>query len=131
MANDIISLELQRSGKAPEAATADPVNLTDQLQTLIRGIALHSIESQPQEFAALQQQMGEIARSLHPDSSPEDLMVAISKSLRTLEDYNRKAAGLFKSQVEELRGMVAAKFFYLTLEPVSYTHLTLPTNREV
>jgi len=35
-------------------------------------------------------------------------MVAIGKCLRVLEAYNRKAAGVFKGQVEELRGMVAA-----------------------
>jgi len=108
VANDLISLEIQRGGKTPEAAPTEPVNFTDQLQILIRGIALHSIESQPQDFAALQEHMGEIARSLCSESAPADLMAAIGKCLRILEDYNRKAAGLFKSQVEELKGMVAA-----------------------
>ena len=75
---------------------------------LIRGIALHAIEGDPEEFSKLQQQMSEIARSLTDDSSPDDLMKAIVKTLRAIEEYNTKAAHLFKSQIEELRGMVTA-----------------------
>ena len=104
---NLISLELNRSGNSGDGAPPT-FDLIGQLQTLIRGVALHSIESQPEDFAKLQEQAAEIAKSLAPESSGDDLLVAISRTLRTLEDYNRKASGLFKAQTAELRGMIAA-----------------------
>lgn len=104
---DLISLELNRTGAGGEESTA-PVPFTDQLRTLILGIALHSIETRPEEFATLQRQMSDIAAQIHTDSSPEDMLAAIGTTLRTLEVYNQMAAGVFKAQVEELRAMVAA-----------------------
>ena len=104
---DIISLDLNREHKPGEGVAA-ALTFNEQLQTLIRGIAHHSIEGLPEDFIQLQRTMAEIAGKLHSESSPDDLMVAISATLRTLEEYNTKAAGLFKTQVEELRGMMAA-----------------------
>ncbi len=104
---DIISLDLNREYKTGEGV-ATAVTFNEQLQTLIRGIAHHSIEGLPEDFIQLQRAMAEIAGKLHSESSPDDLMVAISGTLRTLEEYNKKAAELFKAQVEELRGMMAA-----------------------
>ena len=104
---DFVSLDLNRSGNSGDSASAGLGELTEQLQTLIRGIALHSIESEPEDFSQLQREMAEIAQSLSAESSADDFLVAISKTLRTLDAYNRKAAGLFKSQAAELRGMIA------------------------
>jgi diguanylate cyclase (GGDEF)-like protein len=107
---DFLSLELNRGGNSgdsvPQAATGLG-DLTEQLQTLIRGIALHSIEGEPEDFSKLQHEMAEIAQSLTAESSADDTLVAISKTLRTLDAYNRKAASLFKNQATELRGMIA------------------------
>jgi diguanylate cyclase (GGDEF)-like protein len=102
----IISLELNRPGE-PGQGPSSSVHLIEQVQTLIRGVALHAIESQPEEFAQLQRRMGEIADSLNRESSADDLLLAISKTLFLTEDYNRQAAVIFKAQVEELRGMVS------------------------
>ena len=44
---------------------------------------------------------------MHDESSPDDLLVAIGKTLRALEEYNRRAATVFKRQVEELRAMLS------------------------
>jgi len=104
---DIISLELNRSGAPEEGPSGDPIALIEQLQMLIRGIALHSIDSQTEEFADLRHNMAEIADSLHRESSPDDLLAAISKTLRLTEGYNRHAEAIFKGEVEELRGMLA------------------------
>lgn len=104
---DIISLDLNREQKPGEGLAA-PLTFNEQLQTLIRGIAHHSIEGLPEDFIELQRATAEIAGTLHADSSPEELMISIRETLRILEQYNTKAASLFKAQVEELRGMVAA-----------------------
>jgi GGDEF domain-containing protein len=102
---DLIALQLNyASGEGrPES-----IDLTEQLQMLIRGIALHSIEGEPENFAGLQRRMAEIAATLHAGNSSDDLLVAISSTLRTLEEYNQKSASLFRAQREELRSMVSA-----------------------
>ncbi len=105
---DFISLELGRSGTAAGEGAAGPGALTEQLQTLIRGIGLHAIESEPSELAHLHRQLSEVAQSLTAESSPDDLMTAIIRTLKATEEYNVKAAGVFKSQADELRAMVTA-----------------------
>jgi diguanylate cyclase (GGDEF)-like protein len=104
---DLISLELNRADKSGGDA-GSAIQFTEQLQILIRGIALHSIESQPEDFAELQRRMANIAATLNPESAPDDVLAAIGGTLRALDEYNRKAESVFKSQVEELRSMVAA-----------------------
>src|SRR5207237_1080761 len=102
---DIVTT-LGLSGGAFEGSPEIPAQLIGHLQILIRGIALHAIEGDPLDLRELQQRMSGIADSLHNQSSPDDLLVAIGKTLRTLEEYNRRAAIVFKGQVEELRGML-------------------------
>jgi GGDEF domain-containing protein len=77
------------------------------LQILIRGIALHAIEGDPNDLKQLEERLSAIADTLTVDSSPDDLLVGIGKTLRSLEEYNRRAAVIFKGQVEELRGMLS------------------------
>ncbi len=83
-----------------------PAEIIDNLQVLIRGIALTAIEGDPEDLKRLQQRMSKIAETLSVESVPDDLLVGIGKTLRALEEYNRGAAVIFKGQAEELRGML-------------------------
>lgn len=91
----------------PERHFSLPAEIIDHLQILIRGIALHAVEGNPEDLKQLQQRMAGIAETLSVDSSPDDLLVGIGKTLRAVEEYNRRAAIIFKGQVEELRGMLS------------------------
>jgi GGDEF domain-containing protein len=84
-----------------------PSQFIEYLQVLIRGIALHTLEGEPDDLKQLQQNLSAIAESLNNESVPDDLLVAIGKTLRALEEYNRRTAVIFKGQVEELRGMLS------------------------
>jgi diguanylate cyclase (GGDEF)-like protein len=101
-----LALELNRGGNSGASAAAGLSEIMEQLQTLIRGIARYSIESEPEDFSRLQREMAETAQLLTPKISADDLQVAINKTLRTLDAYNQKAAGLFRNQAAELRGMI-------------------------
>jgi GGDEF domain-containing protein len=102
---DILSLGIHTKD-LPEKRFSLPSEIIDHLQILIRGIALHAIEGDPNDLQELQHRMSGIADTLTVDSSPDDLLVGIGKTLRALEEYNRRAAVIFKGQVEELRGML-------------------------
>lgn len=84
-----------------------PSEIIAHLQILIRGIALHAIEGDPEDLKHLQQRMSAIADTITLESSPDDLLVGIGKTLRALEEYNRRAAVIFRGQVDELRGMLS------------------------
>jgi diguanylate cyclase (GGDEF)-like protein len=103
---DIISLDLNRQIK-PDESLLSAGELIEQLQVLIRGIAFHAIESPAEEAAELRRQMAAVADELNSESSADDLLVAIGRTLRLIEEYNRRAAVIFKGQIEELRGMLA------------------------
>jgi diguanylate cyclase (GGDEF)-like protein len=103
---DIFSLGILTKD-LPEKRFSLPSEIIDHLQILIRGIALHAIDGDPNDLKELQQRMSGIAGTLTVDSSPDDLLVGIGKTLRALEEYNRRAAVIFKGQVEELRGMLS------------------------
>ena len=75
-----------------------PPEIIDHLQILIRGIALHAIESDPKDLKQFQELLSVIAKTLTVDSSPDYLLVAIGKTLRALEEYNRRAAHVFKGK---------------------------------
>jgi GGDEF domain-containing protein len=94
---------IESPGKRPSM----PAEIIQHLQILIRGIALHAIEGDPGDLHFLRQRMSGIADTLNDESSPDDLLVGIGKTLRALEEYNRKSAIIFKGQVEELRGMLS------------------------
>jgi GGDEF domain-containing protein len=93
--------------ETPERHGSMPSEIIGHLQILIRGIALHAIEGDPDDLKALQRRMSIIADSLTLESSPDDLLVGIGKTLRALEEYNRRAAMIFTGQVDELRGMLS------------------------
>ncbi len=95
------------SKETPERRFSLPAEIIEHLQILIRGIALHAIEGDADDLKQLQNRMSAIADTLSVDSSPDDLLVGIGKTLRALEEYNRRAAVMFKGQVEELRGMLS------------------------
>ena len=103
---DILSLGINLP-EAPENRFSLPFEILSHLQILIRGIALHAIEGDPQDLKELQRRLSGIADSLTVNSSPDDLLVGIGKTLRALEEYNRRAAAIFKGQVEELRSMLS------------------------
>lgn len=103
---DIFSLGL-KSPEIPEKRFSLPSEIIGHLQILIRGIALHAIEGDKQDLNELQQRLSAVAASLTIESSPDDLLVGIGKTLRALEEYNRRASAIFKGQVEELRGMLS------------------------
>ncbi len=102
---DIFSLGLN-TNEIPEKQFSFPAEIIGHLQTLIRGIALHAIEGSTDDLKQLQQRMSAIADTLTPDSSPDDLLVGIGKTLRVLEEYNRRATAIFRGQADELRGML-------------------------
>jgi GGDEF domain-containing protein len=81
--------------------------LIAHLQILIRGIALHAIEGTPEDANMFKRRQAAIADSLKEDSSTDDVLVAVGKTLRGLEDYNDRAAVVFSAQLEELRGMLS------------------------
>ena len=103
---DILSLGIHTKDPA-EKRFSMPSEIIDHLQILVRGIALHAIEGDPDDLKELQRRMSAIADTFTLDSSPDDLLVGIGKTLRALEEYNRRAAVIFKGQVEELRGMLS------------------------
>lgn len=112
-AMDIISLDLNRPGENKGAALSElpetPVSrdeLIERLRILMRGIALHAVDSDATELANFRHGMGQIADSVGGDSSPDDLLRAIVEALRLTEHYKRQATVILKSQVEELRGML-------------------------
>jgi len=94
------------SSKASDGRPRPP-QFIEYLQILIRGISLHAIEGEPDDLKQLQQNLSAIAESLSDESAPDDLLVAIGKTLRALEEYNKRAAVIFKGQVDELRGMLS------------------------
>jgi diguanylate cyclase (GGDEF)-like protein len=102
---DMISLELNRPESAPDCLS-DPIELIEQLQILIRGVALHAMESGSEELPLFQRQASAVADSLTPESSPDDLLVAIGRMLRLTEAYNRHASVIYQGQVEDLRAML-------------------------
>jgi len=104
---DILTLGINR-GENPEQRSSIPAEVIQHLQILIRGISLHAFEGDPEDLKSLRQRMSSIADSLKDESSPDDLLVGIGKTLRALEEYNRVSAVIFKGQVDELRGMLAA-----------------------
>lgn len=107
MANvDIFSLGINTKD-VQERRFSLPAEIIDHLQILVRGIGLHAIEGDPEDLKQLQQRLAGIADTISLDSSPDDLLVSIGKTLRALEEYNRRAAVIFKGQVEELRGMLS------------------------
>lgn len=91
----------------PDKRLAMPSEIVDHLRVLIRGIALHAVEGDAEDLKQLQRNMSAIAGTLKMDSSPDDLLVGIAKTIRALEEYNRRAVAVFKGQVEELRGMLS------------------------
>ena len=103
---DIVSLGLNQQ-RQPGKRASVPAELVQHLKTLIRGIALYAIASDPDDLKGLQQHLNSIADSLSAESLPDDLLVAIGKTLRALEEYNQRAAVVFKGQVESLRGMLS------------------------
>ena len=113
---DIVTLGINGNGHLEERPQV-PDKLIGHLQILIRGIALHAVEGDAEDLKLLQERMSGIADSLHDESSPDDLLVAIGKTLRSLEEYNRRSAVIFKGQMEELRGMLstmAATVMFIT-----------------
>jgi diguanylate cyclase (GGDEF)-like protein len=102
---DILSLGLD-GRENPEMRPSLPAEIIQHLQILIRGIALHAIEGDPADLTFLRERMAAIADKLNDQSSPDDLLVGIGKTLRALEEYNRRSAVVFKGQVDELRDML-------------------------
>ncbi len=92
----------------PEWRFSLPAEIIDHLKIFIRGISLHAIESDPEDLKQFQQRLSAIADSLSLHSSSDDLLVGIGQTLHALEEYNRRAATIFKVQVEELHGMLSA-----------------------
>jgi GGDEF domain-containing protein len=103
---DIFSLGI-KAKEVPERRFSLPAEIIGHLQILIRGIALHAIEGDSADLTLLQQRTSVIADTLTVDSSPDDLLVGIGKTLRALEEYNRRSTVIFKGQTEELRGMLS------------------------
>jgi GGDEF domain-containing protein len=103
---DILSLGLD-GRENPEKPALMRSEIIEHLQILIRGIALHAIEGDPNDLKFLRERMHGIADSLNDESSADDLLVGIGKALRTLEEYNRRSAVIFRGQVDELRGMLS------------------------
>ena len=102
---DMVPLGLNRD-QGPVKRFAMPAEVIQHLQILIRGISLHAIEGDPGDLKLLQERMSGIADSLNDESTPDDLLVGIGKTLRALEEYNRRSAVIFKGQMEELREML-------------------------
>ena len=71
---DILSLGIHTKDLA-EKRFSLPSEIIDHLQILIRGIALHAIEGDPNDLQELQHRMSGIADTLTVDSSPDDLLV--------------------------------------------------------
>ena len=128
IAMDFVTLELEQWGDQP-GQPSDPIRFVEQLQTLIRGIAIHAVEGQPMELAKFEKELSEVARSLPPQSSADDLLLAVGKTLRLTEAYNDGAALIFKDQVEELRGMLKTMTetvqFVVSSSDISVKQLTL------
>jgi GGDEF domain-containing protein len=104
---DIFSLGPIGFEEKPAKGASVPADVIEHLQILIRGIALHAIEGDPEDLKSLRKRMSDIAASLSGESSPDDLLVGIGQTLRVLEEYNRNTAVSVKGQVEELRGMLS------------------------
>lgn len=125
---DSLTLELPQWGDQP-GNPSNSNHLVEHLQILIRGIAIHAVQSQPEDLADFEKELSEVAVSLTPQRTVDDLLIAVGKTLRLMEAYNDRAAVICKGEVEELRGMLETMTetvqFVVSSSDISVKQLTL------
>jgi GGDEF domain-containing protein len=104
---DILSLGLNESESPEKQRASMPAEIIQHLQILIRGISLHAVEGDPEDLGFLRQRMSSIADALNDESSADDLLVGIGKTLHAFEEYNRRSGVISNGQLDELRGMLS------------------------
>lgn len=87
-----------------EVRTADhPLRVA---QILLRGMGLHAVEGNPDEFRAFRTAMEQAAHTLGLAVTDAAALVAVSAGLRALEEYNRSAEDYLHAGGNDLRAMV-------------------------
>lgn len=93
-------------GKFLKSATETEQALMRVVQLLLQGIALHAVEGPPEDFANFRNSIQNIANALQHDFEMADLLVHAGSALRSLEDYNKRAARYLRSPGADLQAMV-------------------------
>jgi len=93
-------------GKFLKSASETEQALMRVIQLLLQGIALHAVESAPNDLANFRNSIQIIAEALQHDCETPALLVHAGSALRSLADYNKRAARYLRSPGVDLQAMV-------------------------
>jgi hypothetical protein len=110
LSNDFIALELNQgaAGSAAPPDTAPTAAFVKQLRLLLQCMMMHAVEAEIPSRVQFQRQISGISSSLHEESSPAEVEMALAQTVHAFEDYDRQASETFKIQGKELRDLVSA-----------------------
>src|SRR5438067_64162 len=100
LSNQVISLKKYWNDNEAEASML-PV-----LKLLLEGIALHSIEGDPEDQAGFRESIGQINDQINKAITIPELVALSSSVLQSLEDYNRRTSIYLKLNSSEFQSMV-------------------------
>ena len=75
------------------------------VERLLEGIRLHTIETEPDDFAAFRGSIQQIAKAISQTESPEELLVQSGATVKTLEGYARQGAKYFGRRNAEFQNI--------------------------
>jgi GGDEF domain-containing protein len=73
----------------------------------LQGLALHSVEGDKAEFDQFRDDMERCSASLSPETTTDELLVVVGRSLRAMEDYNQRTSKYVRRQSTELQHIVS------------------------
>jgi GGDEF domain-containing protein len=86
--------------KPGKPASADFIRF---MRMLLQGLATQVIEGDSDELAEFRKETGPLADRLDENSSSEDILLAVTVGLRSLEDYNRRTQKFILAHTVELK----------------------------
>jgi GGDEF domain-containing protein len=87
------------------------------VERLLEGIRLHTIETEPDDFAAFRGSIQQIAKAISQTESPEELLVQSGATVKTLEGYARQGAKYFGRRNAEFQNIF--KMLTATIKTIS------------
>lgn len=96
-------ISIKRLLGEPAQSETNPLRMA---QILMRGIGVHAVEGNPDEFRTFRASMEESAESLGKAMTEAAALVIVSIALRALESYNRNAEDYLHAGGNDLRAMV-------------------------
>jgi GGDEF domain-containing protein len=70
---------------------------------LLQGLSIHVIEGDSEDLAAFREETAPLADQLSENSSTDDILMATTVALRSLEEYNRRTKKFISAQSLELK----------------------------